>query len=318
MPRRSLIVLVVLSLLNFAGNLMADETKPAKARFLDPEIVDNACYNCVGKAVGKCTANTKLGISEIPYWDAALDKFGKVSPLYFELGFTLASKYMWRGQTLGNDISWQPYVKSGHDFGALGNPSFTYWVNITNDYKGGNGKDNSEYDFIFDYNVDVLKMFRLVGLDGDKLPYLLKKSIDINFDTGYIYYYFPPYHTDTKEVYWKIGYNWPLHPYMLIINDIDAGRGIWYEWGVCQDIDLSLFKVCTYAKLGYNKNQWISGSALQTLDFGGSIPFPIGKHMTIKPFLSYSKRLHRTYPEGSEDVITHDELYGGFSYSVNF
>lgn len=297
---------------------MADEAKSVKPRFLDPEIVDSACYNCVGKTMGKCTGNIKLGIPEIPYWDTTLDKFGKVSPLYFELGFTLANKYIWRGQDLGNNVSWQPYVKSGHDFGPLGNPSFTYWVNITNDYKGGNGKDNSEYDFVFDYNLDILKAAGLLGVEQEKMPYLIKKAIDINFSTGYIYYYFPPYHTDTKEVYWTIRYNWPLHPYVSIINDIDAGRGIWYEWGICEELDFNIVKVCAYAKLGYNKNQWISGSALQTLDFGGSIPFPIGKHMAIRPFLSYSKRLHRTYPEGSEDVITHDELYGGFSYSINF
>jgi len=142
--------------------------------------------------------------------------------------------------------------------------------------------------------------------------------LDFSFDTGYIYYKFPPQpDTKTQEVYFGIEYNLPLSPSFYVYQDWDRGRGLWYEWGISHDLDLKFFTLSTYAKMGYNHRQWGTTSALSTLDFGASIPIAVGSHMTVEPFLSYTKRLKATYTDDETD-LTHDELYGGVNWSITF
>ena len=305
-------LIVMLSMLVncvFIYTSAAEETK-----WLEPEIVDNAFEQLVGRHIEKVTGDQKLKIAKIPGFDDALDEIGKISPFDIEIGFTLANIYLWRGQNLGNDASWMPYVTVSPDFEPLGDLSFTYWADITQHMPG---KDDLEYDFVVDYTVDILEILKLVQYDPETSPYLLTKLMDISFSTGYIYYWFPPSCTDSHEVYWSMEYNLPLHPSFAIYNDFDQGRGIWYEWGVSQDFDLKLITLSTFATLGYNHRQWGESSKLSIFHFGGSVPFEIGTHTVIEPFLSYSKRANRTYTADGSDLTT-DELYGGFNFSIGF
>ena len=297
-----------------ANSIFSQSLTAGERDYLEPEIVDNAFEQLLGQHIEKVTGNKKIEIEKIPGWDDGLDEFGKISPFDFEIGFTLANIYLWRGQNLGNDTSWMPYVTVSPDFEPLGDLSFTFWADITQHMPG---KDDLEYDFAVDYTVDILDLLEILNYNPQTAPYLLTKLMDISFSTGYIYYWFPPSGTDSHEVYWAIEYNLPLHPSFAIYNDFDAGRGIWYEWGVSQDLDLKLFTLSTFATMGYNHRQWGKTSALSTLHFGGSVPIALGTHTTIEPFLSYSKRLNRTYTEDASDLTT-DELYGGFNFSISF
>lgn len=294
--------------------IFAQEDASKKPGFLEPEIVDQWFDNTVGKKIESVVGNRKIAIDYIPYHDDFYDQFGKMSPFDFTLGFTLANMYLWRGQNLGNDTSWQPYVTVSPDFEPIGDVSFTFWSNITQHLEG---KDDSEYDFIVDYSLPMLDTLKKLGCDVDGVPYIIKKLADFSFQTGYIYYWFPPVTDDSHEVYFGQAYNWPLHPYWKVYNDFDSGKGLWWETGVSQDFDLKLFTLSTFASLGYNHRQWGESSALQTLLFGASVPVPIGKHMVIEPFLSYSKRLKRTFTQDGTD-LTRDEIYGGFNYTLNF
>ncbi|MBU1864619.1 MAG: hypothetical protein KKH94_13245 [Candidatus Omnitrophica bacterium] len=140
-----------------------------------------------------------IGVEELPVLDAALDTFDELSPIDFELGFTLANAYIWRGQTLGGDASFQPYVTVSPSFEPIGDLSFTFWADITKDESGENQR---EYDFVVDYNFDVLDLLSGIGYSEDDAPHVLTKLLDFNFDTGYIYYKFPPQpDTKSQEVY---------------------------------------------------------------------------------------------------------------------
>ena len=255
-----------------------------------------------------------LFIEEITGFDAILDSFDERSFIDFELGFTIASAYIWRGQRLGDNRSFQPYITLSPSFEPLGDISFTYWADITKDTPN---RQLLEEDFVVDYNFDVLEALVKFGYDEGKHSSVLNKIFDFNFDAGYIYYNFPPSGgTKSQEVYFGVEYDLPLHPSAFIYHDWDRGNGIWYEFGIAQDINLGVFPISTYAKLGYNYKQWGQTDGFSTLDCGASVPFAIGKHMTIEPFVSYVTRLKSTYNAGTD--LTHDELYGGLNWSITF
>ncbi|MBU1864620.1 MAG: hypothetical protein KKH94_13250 [Candidatus Omnitrophica bacterium] len=96
-------------------------------------------------------------------------------------------------------------------------------------------------------------------------------------------------------------------------NDWNRGRGAWLAWGISQDVNIGVCTLSNYATLNYNHGQWGADSQFSTLDFGTSIPISIGKHMTIEPFISYTKELD----DDGADMVN-DELYGGFNWSINF
>lgn len=304
--KKTMCMVMGLMMMTLAGS--AAYAQEAEVGMLEPEIIDGLLD------FSDVVSLPAIGIEEIPGLDAALDSFDEVCPLDFELGFTLASAYIWRGQNLGSDASFQPYVTVSPSFEPLGDLSFTYWADIT---KNEADRNEREFDYAVDYNFDILEALGKFGYSSDSAPYALTKVLDFNFDTGYIYYDFPPNGgSKSQEVYFGVAYNLPLHPSFTIYNDWDRGRGLWMEWGVSQDINLGLVTLATYATMGYNKSQWGESSALSTLDMGGSIPIAIGTHMTIEPFLSYTKRLNATYT--GESDLTHDELYGGMNWSICF
>ncbi len=291
-------------------------------KFLDPEMVDHAFDDLIGRRIAPIVRDNKLAVQQVPYCDDALDQFGKYSPFDFELGFTLTSKYMWRGQDLTPPRAcWQPYVRVSPDFEPIGNFCFTYWTNIASGYP----TDDTEHDFYLDYNLDMLDLLKTVGVKKDTMPYLVRKALDFNLAAGWGYFFYPPSGACTDEVYGTVTYNWPFHPYVFFTNDYRLGNGVWCETGISESFDLKLFILNYYTKIGYNHRQWSVSSKLQTLELGFSMPLPLGKHMKIEPFLAYSKRLNKTYyttanEDGSSDwhIRTRDNFFGGFKYVINF
>ena len=239
--------------------------------------------------------------------EGALNQVSEALPVGIEVGMSVASAYIWRGQNLGTDASFQPYVTLSPEF-VPGSLSFTIWADIT---KNEEDRNLREIDYAVDYSFGMLDV---LGLEAEGAA----KAADFSLSTGYIYYDFPPSGgTKSQEIYWGIDYNLPLSPSFYVYNDWDRGRGLWYEFGISQDIDLKVITLSTYATLGYNHKQWGTTSALSTLDMGVSVPLAIGEHVTIEPFLSYTKRLKSTYTDDGAD-LTHDELYGGMNFSFAF
>lgn len=310
-------LLAILAVVMFACNLWA-EGEPAQKKPVgryEPEKVDMMFEEHVGKKLEPMVGDNRLGIKRIDGFDDALDSFTAVSPFDFELGFTLANMYLWRGLNLGSDTSWMPYVTVSPDFEPFGDLSFTYWADITQNERGN---DEREFDFVVDYTFSFLELMKqMFCYNPDDNPELITKLLDFEFSAGYIYYYFPPDSTDSHEYYFKMVHNLPLHPYMAIYHDFDQGSGTWIERGISQDFDLKLFTLSTFASIGYNHRQWVKDEGFANLHFGGSIPVELGTHMIIEPFLSYSKRLNKLRDD-DDNVVIHDELYGGFNYSIRF
>ena len=282
--------------------------------YLEPEIVSNFFDAHFGSHLEKLVGNNRLEIKSLHGLDDALDSLGNISPFDIEMGFSTANMYLWRGQKLGSDTSFQPFVSASPDFEPFGDLVFTFWTDITKDTPG---KNDLEYDFVVEYTFHMLELLKIIGCDESNCCYPLKKLLDFNLSTGYIYYWFPPATDDSHEIYWKLAYNLPFNPSFLISHDIDAGDGVWYEAGISQDFDLKLFVLSTFATLGYNHRQWGKTSAFSIFQFGGSIPVSIGTHITVEPFLSYSKRLKRTSTDDETDLV-HDELLGGFNFVIGF
>jgi len=283
------------------GVVIAEETEPG---FLDPEILDN--FFSIGDYDGPT-----LGIEEVPGIDNVLDAIDEALPVYFDIGFSVVTAYIWRGQNLGSDASFQPYVTAGIDAIPAIDFSFTYWADIT---KNEPDRNLREVDYATDFNINILEALELIGYEPNDNPYLANKLFDFTFDTGYIYYDFPPNGgSKSQEVYFGVEYNLPLSPSFFIYNDWDRGRGAWLEWGIAQDLDLGAFTVCTYATLGYSKGQWGADEQFSTLDLGASIPISLGKHTTIEPFISFTKEL-----EDDGAGLVNDELYGGMNFSIAF
>ncbi len=217
----------------------------------------------------------------------------------FELGFTFASAYIWRGQNFGTDASWQPYVTVSPKCipEGFGDISFTCWANVT---KNNPGENHNETDFSIDYELDIEEYG--------------------SFSAGYIYYDFPHVEDDdadeSQEIYFGVALPVLLNPSFTWYHDFDAGSGEWLEFGLSHDFDVIGVSVSTYATLSYVDGQWGAGSGFSTLDFGASLPIPLGMHMTIEPYVSYTKRLEDTYSGGVN--LIHDELYGGFNWSITF
>ncbi|MBN1493755.1 MAG: hypothetical protein JW938_06360 [Candidatus Omnitrophica bacterium] len=244
----------------------------------------------------------KLAIPTIPYFDEALNTFTEVSPIDIEIGFTVASAYIWRGQNLGSDTSFQPYFTVSPDFEpeGFGDISFTTWANITKNNSPDFNQNHNETDFSIDYSIDVLEYGSI--------------------SAGYIYYDFPHVEDDsadeTQEFYVGASLNVLLSPTFTWYHDFDAGSGEWITFGISHDFDLKVATIATHALLAYNKGQWGAREGFSSLDFGASLPIPIGDHMTIEPFISYTKRLDEVWDDNQG--LVHDELYGGFGYSISF
>ncbi|MDX9703698.1 MAG: hypothetical protein RBU23_11755 [Candidatus Auribacterota bacterium] len=288
------------------------DSKPVSV--FDPSFPDVVFEQYVGQHIAPVVGDARFGIKRIDGYDDALDKFTEVSPIDIEIGFTLANMYLWRGQNLGSDTSFQPYVKASPDFEPFGDLWFTFWVDFT---QNSRDKNEREQDYIVDYTFPFLDLMKYSGIVNDDTPSFVSGILDFDLTSGYAYYRFPADGTDTHEFFFKIAHNMILNPYIAIYHDFDQGGGTWIERGISHDFDFKLFTLSTFAILGYNHHQWAKTKSLTNLHFGGSIPIELGTHMIIEPFLSYSKRLGSTRDDFNERIV-HDELYGGFNYSIGF
>ena len=311
----AVIILLATSIVSAQQASNSQAEVPKKVSVFDAEFIDLVFEEHVGRHIAPVVGDARFGIKRIDGYDDALDQFTAVCPIDIEIGFTLANMYLWRGQNLGSDTSFQPYVTASPDFEPFGDLSFTYWLDFT---QNSRNKDEREQDFVVDYTFAFDDLLVCAGLINDDTPNIVKRLLDFDFSAGYIYYYFPFDGTDSHEYYFKMeATNMILHPYIAIYHDFDQGSGTWIERGISQDFDLKLFTLSTFAILGYNHRQWSKKECFSNLHFGGSIPIEIGTHMVIEPFLSYSKRLDHTRDDFDQNMV-HDELYGGFNYSISF
>lgn len=113
-------------------------------------------FTCAAVLAAMAPLRTNAAIVERDDEDESEEEAENVSPLFFEAGVDLLSKYMWRGMVLDRNPVYQPWFSAGvkhDDFGLL---YFNYWTSLDLTHKrnscwgGGNSRRNGsmiEQDF---------------------------------------------------------------------------------------------------------------------------------------------------------------------------
>lgn len=224
-----------------------------------------------------------------------------------EVTLDLVTEYIWRGQQLNPDPSFQPGVNLG-----FGNFTAMFWagrLKLT-------GPDGGEDEFA---EVDL-------GLDyTNQFPDCKK----VSYSVGFFHYDFPKSPVpDTVEIYGGLSFDVPLNPSLMVYLDVDEAEGSYLQFSLSQSFG-EILQICDIpigmeigAGLGwgsdsYNKYYWgVSQNSLNDLSLSASFPFEICD-WTISPGVNYST----VVGEGLRDSNAYgdnDNLFGIISISKKF
>ena len=212
---------------------------------------------------------------------------------------TFETKYIWRGQTLGDDPVIQPGA-SISDYGF----TFSVWGN----YDTGSLDRFTEWDYVFDYTFNIGEARELFGFSkgGEFLD-------PLGISLGYTYYTFPNLDGDaydSHEFYVGLAYDILLQPFITYYYDFDSGEGSYLEFGIGHSFDLgSEIESNIGITAGYNGSQWGFDSSMSNLLFSGDMSIPLFEYFTISPNVNYSLALDDQYDS---------EFYGGVTVSVEY
>jgi len=219
-------------------------------------------------------------------------EFALANDIDFEITTDFFSKYIWRGQNLGDDYVFQTGLSAKYK-----NLSAAIWGNLELTNINGNSSDFSELDYSFTYSGSI------EDVEG------------LGYDIGVIYYDFPGTTTkDTTELYWSLYFDLPLNPSITVYHDIDQAEGSYVSFAVEHSIEqivniapdmpvgCDIGASLGWASASYNKYYWgTEQSKLQ--DFSVSISFPMDiAGWTLAPGLNYVTLL--------SDDIRDTDVYG--------
>jgi len=218
----------------------------------------------------------------------------------FELTTDFASKYIWRGQLLNDDIVFQPDLSA-----TYGNFTAGIWGNLDlTNYNGRNG-DFLEMDYYLDWSDD------LSDLEG------------VGYSVGLIYYDFPGSYADgtripdTLEAYLGLNFDLPANPSITAYHDIDEVDGTYVSLGIGHSVEqvlglssdipvaMDIGATLGWGSASYDKYYWgTNQSKINDLVLSVSFPFEI-EGLTITPSLNYVTLL--------SDDIRNTDVYGNAS-----
>lgn len=210
------------------------------------------------------------------------------------------TKYIWRGQNLGND----PVIQSGITVGKYG-LSVNIWGNVDTSFEDG----LTELDYTLDYSFNVGEM--LENIDAGSWGVLDPLSIS----TGYIYYTFPNLDWttdgwDSHELYISVSYDIILQPYFSWYWDVDTGNGSYYEFGGSHSFDFDNgISAGLGLSFGYNDGQWGFNRSWTNTLLSGDVSIPFFNYFTVTPSVAYSISLDDQYES---------EFYGGFTIGFDY
>ncbi|MBF0216792.1 MAG: hypothetical protein HQL30_07355 [Candidatus Omnitrophica bacterium] len=240
----------------------------------------------------------------------------------FSASSAFVTKYIWRGQNLGNE----PVMQSDISM-ALKGFTVGWWSNysMNNDKTrdAGRYQEFTESDLYLDYTVSVGTMSETFNVDS---PDVLDK---LSFSAGYTYYTFPNLNWDletfdTHEPYLGVSYDILLKPFFKWYWDVDSGKGIagdsgrgsYYLAGIGHTFEFGESGIS--ADLGltaaYNDEQWTDKSGWSDLNLSGGVNITCFKYFTIRPLVSYSMILDRDTYNDLQD----NEIYGGIKIGVKY
>lgn len=255
----------------------------------------------------------------------------------------VVSKYIWRGQRLTNDWSFQPSLTigvGGFAFNAWGNMDLTAvnpadGITIPEDPNRTPGENDnglkgqlSEIDYTFSYDHSL----KNVSLGG-----------------GVIFYTFPQRAATlpaTSEIYGSVSFDSvPLAPSATLYVDVDEthagdgstgvyfllGAGHTFPTGNNTFTGLDLSGTIAFANSGFGKYYYgLDHAGPQDASLTVSAPITIGEHWSASGFVTYSALLGEYRDHAYSDPRTDflgtsgtprsfaDTVWGGFTLSLTF
>lgn len=206
----------------------------------------------------------------------------------FSLSTGVYSKYIWRGQNLGDDIAVQPGFSA-----AYKGFTFSIWANYNTDASD----DWTELDYTIDYTTS--------------LAFLDERLEKLRASIGYTYYTFPNLDIDdeSQEAYIGFSLDVLLSPSLTVYYDWDTGDGTYLESGISHTFGFEYFDITPGITIGYNNEQWGYDSSFSAALLSLDISIPIGEYISIDPGIYESIALDDQYDS---------EFYGGINVSVSF
>ena len=239
-----------------------------------------------------CVAAALFGISTVGWAE------GDVS---VEVTTDFFSKYVWRGQNITDDWSFQPGVSA--TYGGL---TGGFWGSLEMTDEDDQSGEFIEYDWHLDYSGQI--------------------NDTVGYSVGGIYYYFPGGEA-TTEIYAGLSFDVVARPSVTVYYDIDEVDGAYVALGVghtFEDLENLPFDIDLSANLGwgdssYNDGYWSTDtvevdSELNDLTLSAAFPFEVGP-VTVTPSVHYVALL------GSDisDVADDDSLfYAGVGLAYGF
>ena len=181
---------------------------------------------------------------------------------------TFVNKYIWRGQNLNNNASFQPGMSFSYK-----NLTISSWSQFSHTGFGDSGVAGNhwtEHDLTVDYG------------------FALSEKLSLN--VGWINYAFPNVMEDryTNEFYGGISADTILQPSFSIYGDPHQGEGLYYNLGIGHGLDLGKgFGLSLSASAGLNQHQWIDITTVSDVVLGVGLDIPVSDGVTLSPFWNY-------------------------------
>lgn len=215
----------------------------------------------------------------------------------------VASRYVWRGQTLSEGLVVQPTV--GFTLGGFGANLWTN-VDLDNDEEDDDGIVMNETDLTLSYSMPI----------GP-----------VNATAGFIHYDFDG--ADTQEIYLTCALATLLNPTLSLYYDIDDGDGGFAVLGASHAFPVGPVSLTAGASLGFNLGDKAMGLNEDGDDFTGlyygeislATSIPLFKNVTLDPRIAYSSALGDDGKYAIESISVDgkkDIFYGSVAITAAF
>ncbi len=216
-----------------------------------------------------------------------------------------ASKYIWRGMDINNEFVLQPSFTA-----AVASFSFNVWGNMdTTNYgkKAGYGDQAGEFTEI-DLTVNYNYSYDIFNLDGGIINYTFPDNVG----------------ESTYELYISTSLDTIFSPTVAVYYDFDEINGFYCNIGASHSFKiLPEQQIDVVASIGYGSSNFNKGyfkedsSGFVDFNIGASISYSINKHVTLKPFVTYSSIVDKDLRK-TKTYKHNDNFYGGLSISASF
>jgi hypothetical protein len=212
---------------------------------------------------------------------------------------TFVNKYIWRGQNLNNNASFQPGFSFGYK--KLTVSSWSQFSDTGFGDSGIAGNHWTEHDFTVDYAIPIT----------DK----------ISASVGWINYAFPNFTEGryTNEIYGTLSFDTILQPHVAVYGDMHNGDGMYYNFGIGHGVALPKGMALNLsASLGINQGQWIDMTTVSDVILGASLDLPVSDKVTISPFWNYITGNDSLRKYGNNGITFFTGHLGGVAMSITY